>query len=155
MSRPAGSDTRGRCEPEWWRAVPTGRARPPGPRAPASRTQCNRHADSRGATHAAGVAHGPRPQGTPEANGTYRQHPLPSRAGPLVTSRESGRQGDPSYGAGAEPGGQATCVAPGVWLSQAACLWQLCPLRKQAFYQDALLWIRTCYYLFDFSCSSH
>lgn len=32
---------------------------------------------------------------------------------------------------------------------------QLYTLRKQAFYQDALLWIHTCYYLFDFSCSSH
>lgn len=52
--------------------------------------------DSHGAMHAAGVTHGPRPQGTPEANGTYRQHPLPSRAGPFVKSRELGHQGDPS-----------------------------------------------------------
>ena len=52
------------------------------------------------------------------------------------------------------------CVAPGVWLLRAACPWHLCScsfntLRKQAFYQDALLWVHTCYYLFDLSCSSH
>lgn len=73
----------------------------------------------------------------------------------LIRGELAGASGGPAAGLRPIPGaGLSLCAVKGRRPTPALSL-HLCILRKRAFYRDTRLPIRTCYYLFDFSCSSH